>query len=44
MAAELRAIGVDMSFAPCVDLDYGVSQTIGDRALHVEPPPSAIWR
>ena len=34
MAAELRAVGVDLSFAPCVDLDYGVSQTIGDRALH----------
>ena len=34
MAAELRASGVDMSFAPCVDLDYGVSQVIGDRALH----------
>ncbi len=25
MAAELRARGVDLSFAPCVDLDYGVS-------------------
>ncbi len=24
MAAELRAHGVDLSFAPCVDLDYGV--------------------
>lgn len=35
MAAELRAVGIDMSFAPCVDLDYGVSQAIGDRALHV---------
>lgn len=34
MAAELRAAGVDLSFAPCVDLDYGVSQVIGDRALH----------
>ncbi len=34
MAAELRAVGIDMSFAPCVDLDYGVSQAIGDRALH----------
>ncbi len=33
MAAELRAHGVDISFAPCVDLDYGVS-VIGDRALH----------
>ncbi|MBM2853481.1 MAG: beta-N-acetylhexosaminidase [Steroidobacteraceae bacterium] len=36
MAAELRAVGIDMSFAPCVDLDYGVSQAIGDRALHVD--------
>ncbi len=36
MAAELRASGVDMSFAPCVDLDYGVSQVIGDRALHAD--------
>ena len=34
LAAELRAIGVDLSFAPCVDLDYGVSEVIGDRAYH----------
>ena len=34
MAAELRARGVDLSFAPCVDVDYGVSRVIGDRALH----------
>lgn len=34
MAAELRAVGIDMSFAPCVDLDYGVSRVIGDRSLH----------
>lgn len=34
MAVELRAAGIDLSFAPCVDLDYGVSQAIGDRALH----------
>ena len=36
MAAELRAHGVDLSFAPCVDIDYGVS-FIGDRALHSRP-------
>jgi beta-N-acetylhexosaminidase len=36
MAAELRAHGVDISFAPCVDLDYGVSEVIGERALHRE--------
>lgn len=33
MAAELRAAGVDLSFAPCVDLDWGVSEVIGDRAF-----------
>ncbi|MBP6514081.1 MAG: beta-N-acetylhexosaminidase [Steroidobacteraceae bacterium] len=37
MAAELRAVGVDLSFAPCVDLDYGVSEVIGDRAFHRDP-------
>jgi beta-N-acetylhexosaminidase len=34
MAIELRAVGIDFSFAPCVDLDYGVSEIIGDRAFH----------
>ncbi len=34
MAAELRTVGVDFSFAPVLDLDYGVSQVIGDRAFH----------
>ena len=37
MAAELRAHGIDLSFAPCVDLDYGVSEVIGDRAFHSKP-------
>jgi beta-N-acetylhexosaminidase len=37
MAAELRAVAIDMSFAPCVDLDYGVSSVIGDRAFHRDP-------
>jgi len=36
MAAELRAVGVDFSFAPCVDLDYGASEIIGDRAYHAD--------
>lgn len=34
MASEVRAVGIDFSFAPCVDLDYGVSEIIGDRAFH----------
>jgi beta-N-acetylhexosaminidase len=37
MAAELRALHIDFSFAPCVDLDYGVSEIIGDRAYHSKP-------
>jgi beta-N-acetylhexosaminidase len=34
MAAELLAVGIDLSFAPVVDLDLGLSEVIGDRALH----------
>lgn len=34
MAAEMRAVGIDLSFAPVVDLDYGISEVIGDRAFH----------
>lgn len=37
MAAELRAVGVDFSFAPVLDLDHGVSGIIGDRAFHADP-------
>jgi beta-N-acetylhexosaminidase len=37
MASELRAVGVDFSFAPCVDLDYGVNEAIGDRAFSADP-------
>ncbi|CAM4054450.1 beta-N-acetylhexosaminidase [Kerstersia similis] len=37
LAAELRACGVDLSFTPVLDLDYGGSRVIGKRALHREP-------
>ncbi len=37
LAAELRAHGIDFSFAPVLDLDYGASGVIGDRAFHREP-------
>jgi beta-N-acetylhexosaminidase len=37
MAAELRAGGVDLSFAPVLDLDYGLSEVIGNRAFHRDP-------
>ena len=34
LAAELRACGVDYSFAPVLDLDHGGSSVIGERAFH----------
>ncbi len=37
LAAELRACGVDFSFAPVLDVDFGASSVIGDRAFHSEP-------
>jgi beta-N-acetylhexosaminidase len=37
VASELRAAGIDLCFAPCVDLDWGVSEVIGDRSFHRNP-------
>ncbi len=37
LAAELRACGIDMSFTPVLDLNYGQSKVIGDRAFHRDP-------
>jgi beta-N-acetylhexosaminidase len=37
LAAELRAHGVDFSFTPVLDMDYGDSLVIGDRAFHLDP-------
>lgn len=37
MAAELRALGVDFSYAPVLDVEQGVSRVIGDRAFATEP-------
>jgi beta-N-acetylhexosaminidase len=37
LAAELRACGVDLSFTPVLDLDYGESSVIGDRAFNRDP-------
>jgi beta-N-acetylhexosaminidase len=37
LAAELRACGIDFSFTPVLDLDFGQSGVIGDRAFHRDP-------
>lgn len=37
LAGELRACGVDLSFAPVLDLDWGRSGVIGERAFHGDP-------
>ncbi len=38
---ELGAVGVDFSFAPVLDLDYGESTVIGHRAFHRDPGATA---
>lgn len=37
MAAELRACGVDLTFAPCLDIDFQRSSIIGHRAFSQNP-------
>lgn len=37
LATELRACDVDLSFTPVLDLDFGASGVIGDRAFHRDP-------
>ncbi len=42
LAAELRACGVDFSFAPVLDLDWKRSAVIGDRAFHADARVVAV--
>jgi len=42
LASELRACGVDFSFTPVLDLDFGASSVIGDRAFHRDPRVAAL--
>jgi beta-N-acetylhexosaminidase len=37
LGAELRACGVDFSFTPVLDLDFGASSVIGDRSFGRDP-------
>src|SRR4030065_1477125 len=43
MAAELRAVGGDFSFAPVLDLDRGRKQGLGHRAYHCDPRGSGVF-
>ena len=42
LASELRACGVDFSFTPVLDLDFGESSVIGDRSFHCDPRVAAL--
>lgn len=42
LGAELRACGVDFSFTPVLDLDFGASSVIGDRSFHRDPRVAAM--
>lgn len=42
LAGELRACGVDFSFAPVLDLDFGGSSVIGSRSFHRDPRVVAL--
>ncbi len=37
IACELQAHGIDFTFAPVLDVDWGESGVIGDRAFHRDP-------
>ena len=37
MSRELKSAGVDLTFAPVLDLNYGRSEIIGTRAFHTSP-------
>jgi beta-N-acetylhexosaminidase len=42
LASELRACGVDFSFTPVLDLDFGRSGVIGDRSFNRDPQIAAM--
>ena len=42
MAVELRAVDIDFSFAPVLDIHKGVSSVIGDRSFHRDPETVAV--
>ena len=37
LAAELRSVDIDFSFAPVLDIGFGICDVIGNRAFHRDP-------
>ncbi len=37
MAKELLAVGINFNLTPVLDLNYGISEVIGERSLHRDP-------
>lgn len=42
LAAQLRGVGVDLSFTPVLDLDWGACAVIGNRSFHGNPTVVSI--
>ncbi len=42
MATEVLAVGLDLSFAPVLDLDCGRSAVIGNRSFHADPERATL--
>jgi len=42
IGAELQAHGIDLTFAPVLDIDHGNSSVIGDRSFHADPGVVAV--
>ena len=42
IGAEMRSVGVDLSFTPVLDLDYQLSEVIGDRSFGADPETVAV--
>jgi len=42
MATEVLAVGLDLSFAPVLDLDYQRSAVVGTRSFHGDPQRAAL--
>lgn len=42
IATELASVGVDFTYAPVCDINYGHNDVIGDRAFHSDPVTTSL--